>query len=734
MSLTWFAPAVLAFVQTPSVPGVPLRDPPAPFGYELRLAPGELLLEYAWDGARPVPFLGPDSAVRVPFGERGADANTRLYLPANSELEAALTGATALERTALGAGDGVFGRGLEFGRSSRLWVALPGQAASANGWTLSFWLRPASAAFGRPIVVLPGALEIVLQGDGRARAHLLPSGEQIVHSRLLRAGEWSHLSVCYDPALLRQMRFVVDGTALQVPFGSTQSARVAGELQAGDLARNGNGFAGTLDELALEALPLSTAAAEREARRELLPGSHRLELVTTQGVRTAAPAALPTRELWLDTPADFAGGQLEGVVLANGVLRWVPARWRELETRGAPPPRTTHPTVALGGRRMWIFGGETRDTDLGPMRNTDDTWVLDMGTAGWERVPTSAAPSPRCHVPAAYSPDHDLVLLQGGWKNDVTPTTTYGDTWVYHVAQRRWEQRFPHGIAGPGGSDFGLVYVPSLRQFLLFTSSRALLYDPVADMWTQRPPPTAVTESGQPTTYPFPGSAMCALDPRTDEVVIFGGHYGPTATVFTDKTVIYDIATNRFTVLDPSVRPSARVRSGFAYDPRRGYFVLFGGVQDQYSPRHDDLWIFDRSARRWSELACSNRPTPRGGFYGMGYDAGTDEFVLFAGRGNPTLWFDETQLLSLRPGMPGSALYTFDRVEARNRGSWTADVTTPGSSRVSFFFRWSHAGSQWSPWRPSLARLGTERYVQVAAILVPGSAGEAPSIQRMGLR
>jgi len=157
-------------------------------------------------------------------------------------------------------------------------------------------------------------------------------------------------------------------------------------------------------------------------------------------------------------------------------------------------------------------------------------------------------------------------------------------------------------------------------------------------------------------------------------------------------------------------------------------------VQDQFSPRHDDLWIFDNRTRRWSELACSNRPTPRGGFYGMGYDEGSDEFVLFAGRGTPTLWFDETRLLSLRPGTPGSALYTFDRLEARNRGSWTADVTTPGTSRVSFFFRWSHAGSQWSAWRPSLARLGTERYVQVAAILVPGAAGEAPSIQRMGLR
>src|SRR5262245_47452218 len=114
MTIPWFAPVVLALVQAPSLPGGPLQDPPTPFGYELRLSAGEQLLESAWDGARPVPFLAPDADVRVPFGERGVDANTRLYLPANSELEATLTGATTLERVALGAADGVFGPGLEF--------------------------------------------------------------------------------------------------------------------------------------------------------------------------------------------------------------------------------------------------------------------------------------------------------------------------------------------------------------------------------------------------------------------------------------------------------------------------------------------------------------------------------------------------------------------------------------------------------------------------------------------
>lgn len=708
--------------------------PPAeePFGYDLRLAPGEELLYYSWDQGRPVPFLDRDRSLRVPFGERGLSGRTRVYLPSNSAAEVVTTGAVTLQSVGLMTRPDVLGDALGFTPTSFLRLSLPPQDPTLSGWTVGFWVRPESAGFGRTLALLPGSLELLLQADGRTRARLLPSGEQVLNPGALVAGQRTYVLASYDPLFTRQLRLVVGDVAARATLAANAPPRVASELWLGDLAGNGSGFAGSLDELVVKALPASTNEALRTVRAEPTAGIHRLELVTTGGRRDAITAARPTRRSVLDTPEAFAEGQLGSVVIENGSLRWAPGRWKEIATDGAPAPRTTHPTVSLGDRRVFTFGGETRDTHLGGMFNTDDTWIYDGASERWTPVPTAVAPSPRCHVPAAYSPDHDLVLLVGGWKNDVSPTVNYGDTWVYHVGQRRWEQRFPSGDPAPVGSDFSLVYLPAQQRFLLLLGSRSWLYDPIANHWQIQPTATAVTASGQPTSFSVAGSSMHAVDPGTGRVLLFGGHYPPNATVFSDNTVWYDVVLNRFTLLDPPQRPSPRVRSGFAYDSHRGVFVLFGGVQDQFSQRHDDLWIFDPRTELWSEVACSGRPSVRGGFFGMAFDDVADQFVLFGGRSTPELWLDDTQVLELRPRRAGHAVYTFDRERALGFGRWSAAVTQPADSLVRFLFRGSPDGTDWGRWGASPVRRDGMRYVQVVAFLKPGSHGEVPSIQRMG--
>jgi hypothetical protein len=709
-------------------------DLPVPFAYELALAPGERLLRYAWDGGDPVPFLSEERRPFIVPGELGLSPDARLYLPGNALDECVSSGARSVTSRNLVFVAGRYGQALGFGRSSLLRLALPPQAYGKDGWTLSFWLRPESGAFGRLLVLLPGAVEVVLLGDGRLRARLLPNDQTLTHASILRPGEWEFVLVSYDPLHTRQMRMCVGGSAANVLFPVATAPRIASELLAGDVAQSGQGFEGALDELMLVPLPASTDQARRAAQRALAPGNHTLEIVTSRETRTVEVAAHPTRELVLDTPAELALGEMNGTAIENGVLRWVPARWHEIRTPGAPAPRTTHPTVYIGSRRVLTFGGETRDTHLGPMRNTRDTWIFDGAARRWECVPTALAPEPRCHVPAAYSPDHDLVLLVGGWRNDMVPGSNYDDTWVYRVSQRRWEKRAPGGDAVGRGSDYGMVYLPALRRFLLLRNNHNLLYDPVADRWQRLPPPAAFTESGSPTTYSAGASHMCGLDPATGLVVVFGGAHGPQSLTFSDETALYDVLTNTFTVLAPPVHPTERVRSGFAHDSRRGRFVLFGGVKDQYSLRHDDLWVFDPRTRAWSELACSNRPSPRGGFYGMAYDPLADEFTLFGGRNSPERWLDETWVLEFGGKRSGTALYTFDRLEEHGRRSWFADVGTPGGSSVSFLFRASTSGADWTGWSTASGRFADQRFLQVVAFLKPGPGGAVPTIRRMGLR
>jgi hypothetical protein len=721
--------SVLALVQTSGAPQAPVEDA-HPFGYPLVLPGGENLLSYAWDGHASVPFLADDREVLIPFGERGLGAYARLYLPGHSPLEAGASGAQLSTWQGIGRVDGRYDDALGFTPSSFGRIALPPQGVT-SGWTLSFWLRPESGALGRTLVLLPGALELALTNDGHVRARLMPSGPEVVHPDRLVIGAWSALAVAYDPVETLQTRLAVNGVTVPIRFSAPEPPRLASELQIGDLGHNGRGFAGGVDELVLEGLALSTAELEAIARNSPAPGSHALHLVTNRGLRTVAPAAHATRELVLDAPGELELGELEGTAVANGELRWVPARWTRLEPAGSPPPRTCNPFANLGGGHLLTFGGETRDTHLWPGVNSDDTWLYDPTRNTWEEVATPVAPAPRCHTPMAYSPDDDLVLMVGGWRNDVQPNLNYDDTWVFHVRERRWEQRFPGGDRMSVGASYGLVYLPSQRRFLLIRPHQNALYDPVANTWQSLQPPREVDEAGNPVSYGPWISPICALDPSTGLVTLFGGVNG---TLFSDQTALYDPVANQTTVLRTATQPSPRVRSGFAYDPLGKRFVLFGGVQDQFSQRHDDLWVFDPAQRSWTEVACSNRPSERGGYYGMGYDERADRFLLFGGRHSPDRWLDETWALEWGRGRPGTALYTFDRLENRGRKAWFADVVTPGRASVRFLFRASESGAKWTPWGANVAKFGTERFVQALAFLTPGSPGEIPAIRRLGLR
>lgn len=719
--------SLLASLQVPTGTG------PAGLEFELTLQPGELLLEYAWDEAGTVPFLRPDPVVTIPFGEHGLRPSSLLYLPGNRLDESVASGASAVALQNLALSDGRFGSALAFAPDTYLHYRLPRVNGRSPGWTVSFWLRPEAVAFGRAFLTLDGALDLSLLGDGRVRA-TLAGGTLLLSGPRLAASRWSFVNVSYDPDQTRQLRMTVDGASSGILLAPGQPPRTPGELKLGDLGRGGGGPSATLDEFVLEVGPVSTDQARERAAPPVAPGPHALAIRTSLGLRSVEPVAGVIGSSYVDTPADLALGQLEGAAVAGGELRWAPARWRRVVTDDAPAPRTTHPTVSLGGGRTFVFGGETRDTELWPMVNTNDTWLFDSARQTWSYVPASVAPEARCHMPAAYSPDHDLVLVHGGWRNDFTPGQVFNDTWVFHVGQQGWERVFPTG-PGPGASsDHGLVYLPALQKFLLLRDKAAWLYDPVLASWSALGQARAVDTSGQPTSYAFGASTACVLDPRTGLVVLYGGSYGNPPTQFTDTTAFYDVATHTYTVLAPPVRPPARVRGGFGFDERHGRVVLFGGVLDQFSTRRDDLWVFDPLAQTWSELLASGAPGRRGGYYGMAYDETRGSFLLSCGRREYASWTDETWELTLAPARPGTALYTLDLQPAGAQGLWSADVDAPADAEVRFWVRRSDNLRTFEPWRPAGGLSGTRRYLQVAVRLKPGSAGEAPLVRAFGFR
>lgn len=713
--------------------GAPPPIDPAGFGVDLDLH-GATLLRYSWDGDAPVPFLRSVPRVHIDYGERGSGPRTRLYFAGNALVEAHETGARILESIGLEPSDGRVGYGGRLEPASRLIVALPRPSPGSYGWSLSFWLRPDVEAVGRTFLELGDAAELKLTSDRRLRVALVePQAENLTSEGPLELGRWTRVSLSYDATLVRAVRLHVDGASVGRTLADGSPARVPHWLVLGDVEGRGDGFHGRIDELRLEDDPVTTQRALEEDVVEPAPGPHALTVHTTLGQATFSPWASPQRDALIDTPEELALGRLDGVALDGDWLRWAPARWERLTLDVAPPPRTTSPLADLGHGRLLVFGGETRDSHLWGGGNTADTWLLDSGARSWRRVAIDHGPSPRCHVPAAYSPDHDLVLLVGGWRNDVEPQEFHSDTWVFHPSQERWEERHPGGARVGTRSDHVLLYHPVARRFLLLQGRAVLLYDPVADVWEERPAPRAFDARGRPTTYVVAGSTAAAFDPGSGAVLLFGGEFGGDGGLeYRDTTALYDLASNAFTVLDPPLRPPARARTALARDPESGLFVLFGGVRDQNSQRFDDLWTFDAHARTWTRRAASNAPSARGGYYGMGYDDVGQRFLLPMGRHSRDRWLDETVALRIAPSRPGIAAFCFDRAGFGERTRWAPDVDAPGDSSVAFLFRTSASGLQWSRWTRRAPGFARVRFVQVLAVLEPGSSGEVPSVRRLG--
>ncbi|HEX6885007.1 MAG TPA: kelch repeat-containing protein [Planctomycetota bacterium] len=688
------------------------------------LGPEERLVAHAWEGQGlvPWPHVQPE---RIDFGPRGRTPSTLLLVRAEGELAGELADAAprwSLAGVAPARGEGRFGAGLALAAGARVRLACA-EVRRPHALTLELWLHPRDGASGS-ILALPDLLTLERLPGGTLRLALAGAPEPLTSARALEAGRWQHVALVVDPVDLLAVRLLVDGEASTgwIPAGSTLAPVEALELGGGELAFG-------LDELRLSARAANTAEL-LEARAPSARALERLVLTTSQGARTLEVWTRFATEAVLDEPAEWSQGELEHVVAGADGLCWVPGQWRRVPALDPPLARTCHPTVYVGDGRVLVFSGEVRDSHLPPMRNVPDTWLFHAREERWERLAAALAPPGRCHQQAAFSPDHDLVLLALGWANGPGQDELFGDTWVFHVGERRWEERQPGGSALKKGNERALVYHPGLRRFLLFNGQRVAAYDPEEDAWnTGRYP--VVDEEGRTVEYAVPHGLTGGVDPESGAVLLFGGQHARPADSFSGDTLLFEPERRRFVRLDPPEAPAPRVRPGFALDARRGRFVLFGGVLGQFSQRLDDLWSFDPATRRWTRHEAAGTPSRRGGFMHMAYEPELDRFFLLCGRHDPERFLEEAWTLHLDERAEGRARFAFDRGVAP-RGEWFHAGDAPGDAQLAFRFRTSADGLGWSEWSEAIP--GGARYCEVEVRFVPGSQGERPVLRALGFR
>lgn len=717
--------AVLASSAAPAAP-LPLES------LALPADPGRPLVGYTWEGEGTVPVLDEVPSFLV-VGEMGRTPATRLYLR-GEDLEAELarqSGWSFDEVTGIGAASGRFGAGIELGPSSRIVLADAGiDPGAGEGWSMELWFKPLESQAG-VLFSLVGMLEVASEDGGRIVVTTRvegPGGTRTVLAKSpgnLTPGEWNHLGVVLDFGVIQHLRVVLNGQARSERLEGKAPETFA-RLSLGASSNARLTLPAVLDEVRLQARVANSSEFEAHWRARPEP----LQRVTLSYADRSEPHEFWTRAVEvprLEAGADWSVGDLSHVRPDEHGLSWVPADWKRLPGIDPPIARTTTPVVDVGNETLFLFSGEVRDSHYGRMVNYPDTWLYDTRERSWERVETPVSPPGRCHQPAAYSPDHDVVLMACGWINDRSPTELLEDLWLFHVKERRWEQRKPQGL--PAVADCAVLYHPGRKVFVILSNTWVHTYDPARDAFETL---GKLRLQGASAPRMCPNGPIAALDPRTNLIWLFGGAFKDENQVeeFSDSFASFDLDT-RVVTYHEGPRPSARVRGAFAWDPAQEHFVLFGGVREQKSQRFDDLWTFDPDTRRWEELPYAGAITRRGGYYGMGYSLAERCFVLLAGRHSLERFLEEAWALRLDRRAEGRARFLFDRAAFPGEAAWFLE-SEAADGKIEAAFRASDDGRAFGPVLATCPPQG--RYVEVDLRLAPGASGVAPRVRALGFR
>ena len=253
-------------------------------------------------------------------------------------------------------------------------------------------------------------------------------------------------------------------------------------------------------------------------------------------------------------------------------------------------------------------------------------------------------PSPRFDGTIAYDPSGRRLFLFAG--QDTAPRN---DLWVYSLAQRRWEEVAVPGEKPPARFGHSLIFDPIRQRLVVFGGqaggffSDVWAFDIARGAWQQ----LSRDDSGPSRRY----GHSAIYDAARDRMVI---SHGFTDAGRFDDTWAFDFATNVWRNLTPSgTRPLRRCLHHAVYDPANNRMLLYGGCASGFGPCPlGDLWSFDLSANRWTELTGQIQPPARQ-HYGMAFDTVRGRLILFGGSGSELLndtWLYDVQSGGWQPG------------------------------------------------------------------------------------
>lgn len=261
----------------------------------------------------------------------------------------------------------------------------------------------------------------------------------------------------------------------------------------------------------------------------------------------------------------------------NDTWAWNGRNWEKLSPDNRPPARTAA-GMALDpvSGQLILFGGCTNV--LNPFNDTW-TWTGD----NWEKLNPLHKPSPRIWPAMATDPNTQQLLLFGGANNILAPSR---ETWTWNG--KDWillnPPTSPPGLFGSGFS------VDSNNRLILFGGLSRWLGPYTAETWAWNGTTwSLLTPADSPSARSFPAMAF---DPRSGQVVLFGGEFSSSPPIALNDTWVW----NGITWIQQTTQNAPKARSGasFAFDPSEDQLVLFGGgLLANAFALYDDTWLWE---------------------------------------------------------------------------------------------------------------------------------------------
>lgn len=368
------------------------------------------------------------------------------------------------------------------------------------------------------------------------------------------------------------------------------------------------GAASEAMKLAQRAIEIAPAAEGVAASAELEELIDRLRQSTLD---TVAPMARPiepparrarSRLAWMTGGVVAALLLFSGMVMFRGSTSSPPSRWRFVGVPGTAPAGRIEGGAAFDAKgRVLLFGGQLYMPDSSSPLN--DLWRLGGFGEGrepfWTRVmPRGPAPRPRWLFGMASDTAHDRLIVHGGAFGSTAPCGS--DTWVLDSASHSvpsWRRVMIRGRGMPARAGFNAYFDASSRRLIVFAGhdcvstffneTWVLSFDDstlASGAWTLLRPDTS---DGAPRPR---SSYAAAYDGEHHRLFLYGGARGrPYPGLWVLENADAVAGGSRWRPLECAGSAPARHAASGAFDPSRGTWFIFGGI-DSLTTYSRDLW------------------------------------------------------------------------------------------------------------------------------------------------